>query len=263
MLLDKEVLIKNNGRIRKHYENLGLDVSKEFIAVPIDLVTKGSHVKVSCSCDICGDTKNMMYKTYVIHTKYDGLYYCLKCSSKKRENIMLDKYGHKSYTQTDEFKLKSKKTCLKKYGHEFYQSSNNYKDKIVKTCLDKYGTTNVMQVSEFFERQGSSSYKFNKYNDLTYQGTYELDFIEKYYDRVTIKKIDPIEYELDGKLHYYHSDFYLPEYNLIVEIKSSYTYEYELNKNLSKKEYSIKNGYNFLFVIDKNYDDLENIIFNT
>ena len=60
MLLDKEVLIKNNGRIRKHYENLGLDVSKEFIAVPIDLVTKGSHVKVSCSCDICGDTKNMV-----------------------------------------------------------------------------------------------------------------------------------------------------------------------------------------------------------
>ena len=86
---------------------------------------------------------------------------------------------------------------------------------------------------------------------------------EDYLTRTThIKKIDPIEYELDGKLHYYHPDFYLPEYNLIVEIKSSYTYECELNKNLSKKEYSIKNGYNFLFVINKNNDNLKNIIFN-
>jgi hypothetical protein len=32
--------------------------------------------------------------------------------------------------------------------------------------------------------------------------------------------------------------------------------------NLSKREYSIRNGYNFLFIIDKDYSEFENTLFS-
>jgi hypothetical protein len=43
---------------------------------------------------------------------------------------------------------------------------------------------------------------------------------------------------------------------LIVEIKSSYIYEREKKKNEAKKEAAINNGYNFIFIIDKDYTEL-------
>jgi len=47
---------------------------------------------------------------------------------------------------------------------------------------------------------------------------------------------------------------------LIVEIKSSYTYELEKEKNEAKKEATINNGFNFIFVINKDYSELLSII---
>jgi hypothetical protein len=117
-----------------------------------------------------------------------------------------------------------------------------------------------MQTSFVFNKQNKSSFNHLTYKDVTYQGTYELDFLENYINKHIITKIDPIKYELNDNTHYYHPDFYLPKYNLIIEIKSSYTYNYDLEKNLKKKEYSLKNGYNFLFIIDKDYSLFEEFL---
>ncbi len=261
MIITKEVLIKNNGRIKTYYKKLGLDVSNEYITVPIKLLTKGSHSTIKVSCDICKLNKDMLYKTYIKHTEYDGFYYCSSCSLIKKEKVIREKYGVSSYTQTDDFKEKSKKTCISKYGYEFYQNSSLYKQKIIKTCLDKYGCVNVMQDRKIFEKQGKSSYRTNTYDDLDYQGSYELDFLERYYNKVRIEKINPVQYILNENIHYYHPDFYLPDYNLIVEVKSTYTYNYDLDRNLAKKEYSIKEGYNFIFIIDKDYNELDSFLY--
>jgi hypothetical protein len=262
MILDKEVRIKNNGRIINHYRSMGLDVNSEFIIVPIDLVTNGSHIEVSCCCDTCGLMSRMMFKTYKAHTKYDGLYYCVSCSLIKKKKVINEKYGVDSYTQTQDFKNKSKISCLEKYGTEFYQSSIKYKEQIKNTCLDRYGCENVMQSSKIFNNQQSISYISYKYKDteLTYQGSYELDFLEKYYNEIKIAKINPVKYIFNEKEHYYHPDFYLPDYNLIVEIKSSYTYNYDVNRNLLKKDECLRKGYNFIFIIDKNYIEFNDII---
>jgi hypothetical protein len=62
---------------------------------------------------------------------------------------------------------------------------------------------------------------------------------------------------MNDKKRKYHSDFYLPDYNLICEVKSLYTYNDDYDENMLKMEYTIKSGYNFLFIIDKNYNELE------
>lgn len=47
---------------------------------------------------------------------------------------------------------------------------------------------------------------------------------------------------------------------MIVEIKSTYIYDYKKEQNESKKEATINNGYNFIFIIDKDYTEFLSIL---
>jgi hypothetical protein len=152
MILDKEVEIKNNYRIKKRYEMFGLDVSKEFIKVPIEMMSSGSHVIITSVCDICKFESKMMFKTYVKQTEYDGINYCEKCSLIKKRKRILEKYGVENYTETPDFKSKSKKTCQSKYGRDFFQSTEEYKNKIKETCQRKYGVNNYANTYECQEK---------------------------------------------------------------------------------------------------------------
>ncbi len=53
----------------------------------------------------------------------------------------------------------------------------------------------------------------------------------------------------------YFPDIYIPESNVIIEVKSDYTYEKELDKNIAKSQASVECGYNFQFWI---YDEKKN-----
>lgn len=73
-----------------------------------------------------------------------------------------------------------------------------------------------------------------------------------------ISKIKSIKYEYENKLKYYHPDFFIEELNLIIEIKSDYYYELYLEKNICKKKYCIEQGYDFIFIINKDYIEFLN-----
>lgn len=98
-----------------------------------------------------------------------------------------------------------------------------------------------------------------KYKDtIYYQGSYELDFLEKYYDKFPdIQRGPSIKYEYKGKKKVYHSDFYIPSKNLIIECKNNYLYKRDLEIILHKKETTINSGFNWVLVLDKNYNKLE------
>jgi hypothetical protein len=199
----------------------------------------------------------------------------------KRVKTKLKNFGFINNSQTEEWKhriyeiwqnrskeeidiiLENRRiTCNLKYGVDNYTQTDEWREKTIETCRIKYGYPSHNQCPIIHDKQQKSGLKTKKYDntELVYQGTYELDFLEKYHDRLKIEKINPIQYFLNENSHYYHPDFYLPEYNLIIEVKSSYTYNYDLDKNLAKKEYSIKSGYNFMFIIDKDYTDLNSTL---
>ena len=52
----------------------------------------------------------------------------------------------------------------------------------------------------------------------------------------------------DGSWHRYHPDFYIPKNNLIIEVKSIYTYTEDFIKNKLKEEAVKYLGYNFKFM---------------
>ena len=51
----------------------------------------------------------------------------------------------------------------------------------------------------------------------------------------------------------YHSDYFIPSKNLIVEIKNSYLAKKYKNNIEMKKQSAIINGYNYIMIVDKNY----------
>ena len=195
----------------------------------------------------------------------------------KTKETCLEKYKVDSYMKTEDFMKiskdynfkyrkeiikKTKSTNLDIYGCENVFQNQNIKDKIKETCLKKYGFEYPSQNEEFFikcQKQRFKKYQYGN-SELYYQGSYEKDFLDIYYNKIKITKANPFEYYLNNKIHIYFPDFYLPDYNTIIEIKSSYTYNKEYEINMIKKDTCLKNNFNFLFIIDKEYTEIEKLL---
>ena len=104
-------------------------------------------------------------------------------------------------------------------------------------------------------KNGLHIFKY-KDSDIYYQGKYELDFLNNYYDKIDLKRGKSIKYMFNDKEYTYYPDFYLEKLNLIIEIKSSYYYKLHEQKNIKKKEATFDNNYNYILIMNKNYDEL-------
>jgi hypothetical protein len=280
MIPDSSIKVKTNPSNYKHYKNLGYIINKcgeEIIIKTIHLPTS-SHVKVNCKCDNCGISKYIPYFNYNIFISKHGIYTCYKCCNVKNKLTCFQKYG-KFYSATEDYRNKvnttivekygseeeysnfirkvSKEKCIEKYGVDNVFQLENIKDKIKQTLGERYGVEHALQSVEFFNKSQKNGLKVKRYNGVNYQGSFELDFLKFCEQKnIMVKKHKSIDYKYNDSIRKYFPDFYLPEYNLIVEIKSSYYYQKELDRNLLKEEYSKKSGFDFIFIIDKNYDEL-------
>ena len=94
-------------------------------------------------------------------------------------------------------------------------------------------------------------------NSVSLQGyePYVLDYlIELGLDKEDIKvgksKIPVIEYcNSENNISLYFPDFYLPNSNLIIEVKSNYTYEKHKENNILKALACLERGYSFLMLV--------------
>jgi len=180
----------------------------------------------------------------------------------KKKITCLKNFGVENPSQNESVKNKKKKTCMEKYGVENVFQSKNILKKIKSVCLKKYGVEHATQNKEIHEKQQKSGFKrkTHKKTGLYYRGTYEKHFLDFCFDnKVPIKGGKTIQYFFEGKKRIYFSDFYLESKNLIIEIKSTYTYKKYLDKNLTKQRTCLSQGYSFIFIIDKNYDEFRKI----
>jgi len=56
-------------------------------------------------------------------------------------------------------------------------------------------------------------------------------------------------YEFEGKTRRYYPDIYIISENKIIEVKSKYTYESDLDNNIAKMNATVLNGMSFEFMI--------------
>lgn len=210
----------------------------------------------------------------------------------------IKKYGVSRPIQNVLIKEKIIKTNLEKYNSEWVINSEHYinlinkkfskidrpieniyqsdiiKQKIKKTMVEKYGVENIIQNEKYFYQINFKSYSIKKYKDtdLFYQSSYEFLFLESMEKNnllTLVKNGLRFNYLIDCVDHYYFSDFYLPELNTIVEIKSSWTYDKngkdlklrEINQIKKNSVESSGLGFNFL-IGKKNILEFVNSILN-
>jgi hypothetical protein len=198
-----------------------------------------------------------------------GVEYAIRSDEiqEKIKQTCLEKYGTGRYMFTDEFTKKSRQTCLEKYGSEQYLSSDHYKQ----VCLEKYGVEYPMQNAEIFEKASHSRFKPKEFifpdNSIALVQGYEPIALEMLVnigylpeDIITSRKEVPeIWYvDSDNKKHRYFCDIYVRSENLIIEVKSDYTYHIELDINNLKAKSCRDLGYKFEFwIIDQKSNQIE------
>lgn len=191
-------------------------------------------------------------------------------------DIMINRYGAKTAMQTQEGMRKRKATNLERFGAEENFSLPDVQHRVDKTNILKYGVKRPCQHKDIKLKMLASrkirTLKY-KHTDLYYQSKLEylfLELAEKYNFIDKIKNGIVFNYNFDSDNKIYVSDFYVPELNMIIEIKSKWTYNnHGLNKNLEKKNHTkwktVKSmGYNMKVLIDKSaivnfYNNLNNL----
>jgi hypothetical protein len=115
-------------------------------------------------------------------------------------------------------------------------------DKRRKTQLEKYGVACGFLVGQS---------KAVRYKNMICRSSYEkvfLDFAEKF--NYTVEVPQKIRYEHEGKSRYYFPDFYIKELDLIVEVKSDWTWHQNVDLNISKLTCALGLGFRIV-VIDE------------
>ena len=122
-------------------------------------------------------------------------------------------------------------------------------------------------------RKISGSYKFSTGGELGFTGSYEkkaLEFLDKVmeYKVADIETPGPIiEYEYNGKKHFWITDIYIPSYELCIDVKDGGKDPNKRNmkeyreKQIAKEAAIVKQGkYNYLRLTDNNFGQLMGIL---
>jgi hypothetical protein len=141
------------------------------------------------------------------------------------------------------------------------------KSKIVikKSCMERYGVEHHMQdpsvIKRVMKAQRKARYKCKEYVSSSgkvyiyrgYEG-YVIDLLIRAgvdENDITndIDEVPSIHYRYDGKNRMYFPNIYVKSKNMLIEVKSIYTYAVEEDKNLAKQRAAKEFGHNHLIII--------------
>lgn len=201
-------------------------------------------------------------------------------SKKKIRETNLSKLGVEYPMQSSEVKEKRKETFNIKYGVDEITSSTHFKKKFKDTMLEKYGVTSALQNKDILKKcQETNISRYGVHNP-----TLNIDILEKarhnsylrkefiwktgeisivqgnepivlkeledagysFNDVKTSPKDMPqIWYDFEGETKKYIPDFFIPNENLLIEVKSDFTLNLEPEKNAAKFKAVKDSGFQF------------------
>jgi len=197
--------------------------------------------------------------------------------------VFLEKYEVDWYSKSKEFRNKYRETCISRYGVYHPMLNQSFKKATSNTIRAKYDVDWYVQSNDFklksFDKKGKlydgpAGFKYKEYIlpsgmvvkvqgyenfalDILFKSYSESDVSISYYD---IKdEIGILNYVMDDKDRIYLPDIYIKSENKIIEVKSEYIYNIEIEKNICKKEACILLGMQFEFWIMNKHGKLVNI----
>jgi hypothetical protein len=178
----------------------------------------------------------------------------------RRKKTNLERYQTEEVLQHQGIRNRIAQTMIDTYGAVNPLHCESIKQKKDQTCEERYGHKDIMRNTEMFEKAAKNGYKRKEYilpsgAAIMYQG-YEniawkvlLSTIEETEITNDPKLMPLFIYEWGGKTHRYYPDLYVISQHRIIEVKSTYTYRKELDKNRAKRDQVLADGYAFEFWI--------------
>lgn len=214
MIKEDKVLKKINSRNRNYYVSMGYDIEEikfgEVLDFYIDVkdLSKSSKDRITAICEICNSENKISISKYNqnFNRNDKGYYSCFNCKNIEKEKTCLKKYGVKSYSMTEEFKIteslrsngqmrgieKGRKTMLKRYGVDSYSktkelkelnkkwmSSTEFKNKSKKSMLEKYGVDHYSKTKEFKEKIRNNKEEIVNKIKFTFLKNYGVEWISQ------------------------------------------------------------------------------------
>lgn len=209
------------------------------------------HIKVHHPGLIPDGYSDMRFLYYCITGRTHGN--CIQCGKETTWNESNGKYNRfcSNPKCKEEYTKIAKQRMIDKYGKEHLLNDPNMQRKMLKN------------------KAISGSYKFsNKSGQVDYVGSYEKDFLYVMdhvmgFSAKDIMGPSPHNYiyMYEGKAHVYIPDFYIPNYNLEIEIKTDENKHHKIQavdkvKEKLKDEVMSKNpSINYFKILDKDYTD--------
>lgn len=215
--------------------------------------------------------KEKMRKNWSERTKKQ-----IKDRKEKYISTMMEKYGVKSSLVLPKTRIKTESSKVRKivgdknreaWKNKSEEEKHKHVLKISKTYKERTGYDHPLQNPKVRKQMLRKSFLTTKVNEnLFCQGSYEKDFVEKYlYKFPSLVNAKSVRYFFNGKDHIYFPDFFIKELNLVIEIKSTWTFDengknIELrNKNFAKWKAVKNEGYEFIMIMNKNYEKFESL----
>lgn len=147
------------------------------------------------------------------------------------------------------------------------KEAKQYRDEFIARMKNKYGKEHLLddpdrQKIMLSSRGTTSKYTWKNNRTTEIISKNEGDFLSMlehtyHFDQTMITEAPTIDYEYEGKSHFYMPDFYIPSLNLIVEIKASNNgYQKDKIPKEKAKSFATKaKGFNFIQINDNNFTD--------
>ncbi|ADB04025.1 MutH/Vsr/archaeal HJR-like endonuclease [Marseillevirus marseillevirus] len=216
-------------------------------------------------------------------------------TSRKKERTMLERYGNINAMANPDIVKKQQETCEQRHGNKHPIRLEKFKEEYRLSCIQKYGVDNPMKLKET-QLKSRETYKAKTGYDHPSQNPEvarkilksslrKKEFIMPSGSPFICQGFEPlalqllldegideqdilspseqgikIPYEFQGKSHMYHPDIFVPSLNLLIEVKSDWTFggcggkkKDEAERTLKKLAACREQGYNTrLYVFDKN-----------
>ena len=258
-LITEEVQVMIHPKTLKHYISLGYEIpmrkatgstlyhkdmvydTGNYMTVKAKDLSKGSHIPVECSCDICGKPNTIMFEVYYQNTqKNNGKYVCLQCSQPKKIDTMIETFGSLEAA---------------------YEHGNKVREQ---TFLNKYGATNAMYVPELRQNQLDAIY-----DKLGYYNPWQSPIIQEkirqfFYKNGTAPSSIQQDYLCDlydglknYPVAYYSADIYLESDNIVVEYSGGGHMLSVILGNCTLEEFKHKERKRFYTIRYRGYKQME------
>ena len=189
--------------------------------------------------------------------------FCQDYVYEKIRNNFKEKYGVCFPFQSKEIQEKITNIFLKKYGEKRPMLVKEIKEKSKQTMLEKYGEIYPLKIPEFFHKAMKSAFSKKEYIlPITQQKLEVMGYEPRAIDILLSKKEKILErmieeneilvgenvksfkyLDLENIEHIYYPDIEVKNSNLIIEVKSVYTFNLDPIKNFLKFKQVSKQGY--------------------